>query len=94
MISHGPSQRRCKAEEQSQASGVLPLSEEGQVKAGCDERCQSDEGNPFNKGMQMLGEKAALLRSQLDTIKDVENLFSPHILKTVWQMTASHWRRD
>lgn len=59
-----------------QASGTLPLSEEGQVKAGCDELCHSDGGKPFNKGMQMLWENTALLQSQLDTIRDVENVFS------------------
>lgn len=80
VVSHGSSQRWCKAQEESQASGILPLSEEGQVKAGCDEHwcsSQSDEGNLFNRGMQILGEKADLWQSQLDTIKDVENLFPP-----------------
>lgn len=56
-------QRQCKAEKQLQASGVLPLSERGQVKASYDEHCQSDAGNPFNKVMQMLGEKEALLQN-------------------------------
>lgn len=91
MISHGPSRGRCKAEERSQASGVIPLAEESQAKAGCDKHCQSDEGNPFNK---TFGKKAALLQSLFDTIKDVENLLSPYLLKTLWQMTMSHRRRD
>lgn len=49
-----------------QPQALLPLPGEGQDMAGCDEPCQSGEGNFFNKGMQLLGEKAALLQSQLD----------------------------
>lgn len=48
-----------------QPQALLPPLGEGQVTAGCDEPRQSGEGNPFNKGMQMLGEKEALLQSQI-----------------------------
>lgn len=86
--------KSSKAEEPLPASGTLLLSEEGQVKAGSDECCQSGGGEPFNKGMPILGENVALLQSQCDTIRDEENIFPPHILKTLWQMTVSHWRGD
>lgn len=63
-----------------QPQALLPLPGEGQVMAGCDEPCQSGEGNIFNKGMQLLGKKATCLQSQLIPIKDVEIFFPPHIL--------------
>lgn len=45
------------------------------------------------RGCRCLGRRQ-LFYSPDDTIKDLENLFPPHILKTLWQMTASHWKRD